>query len=52
VFIEETHPGAVAVPGFDGKGGHDNNDGLTIEEGYSDQTTIASHKESTVLVTA
>jgi hypothetical protein len=51
VFIEETRPGAVAVPGFDREERHDN-DGLTIEEGYDEQATTASHEESTVHIIA
>jgi hypothetical protein len=45
VFIEETRPGAVVVPGID-------SDGLTVEEAYYEQATIAPHDQSTVQIIA
>jgi hypothetical protein len=51
VSIEERRPGVVVVPGFDDEGEYPD-DGLTIEEGYDEQVTIASHEESTVHIYA
>jgi hypothetical protein len=50
-LIEQTRSGAVAVPGFDGEQGHDD-DGLTIWDGNDEQATITFHEESTVHVVA
>jgi hypothetical protein len=45
VCVKETLPGAVVVPGIDSAG-------LTVEEAYDEQTTIASHDQLTVQITA
>jgi hypothetical protein len=41
VFIEERRPGAVVGTGIDNEDEYYKEDGLTIEEGYVEQTTIA-----------
>jgi hypothetical protein len=46
VFIEEECPGAVVVPGFDDEEEAYYDDGLTVEEEYKEQVTIAPHEES------
>jgi tetratricopeptide (TPR) repeat protein len=50
-FIEQTRPGAVAVPGFDGEQGQDD-DGFTIWDGNDEQTTIPPRDEPTLNVVA
>jgi hypothetical protein len=45
LFIEESRPAAVVVPGIESHG-------LTVEEAYDEQATIASHEESTVHIIA